>query len=246
MAPGLSCWLSAAELAGRLGWRCERQAEKVLREVRGCLSPGQKQTLRDDAAQEGGQGQDAVFPELLVSPTGVVEEQGEDEERGQILKLQKMKHLNFRVLKSQDLYRLCIKSAHCRELRGRVDSRWRAHLSLGEEGTPEWRVLYKPPLDKRAGDLQWRLIHGILATGRLLHKIDPSISLECVFCSEEETVFHAYSDCERLEPLFQLLSNLLQSLGVLFTRLMFIFGVPCRQKHSNVCVINMNIGFFRF
>lgn len=243
MAPGLSCWLSAAELAGRLGWRCERQAEKVLREVRGCLSPGQKQTLRDDAAQEGGQGQDAVFPELLVSPTGVVEEQGEDEERGQILKLQKMKHLNFRVLKSQDLYRLCIKSAHCRELRGRVDSRWRAHLSLGEEGTPEWRVLYKPPLDKRAGDLQWRLIHGILATGRLLHKIDPSISSECVFCSQEETVFHAYSDCERLVPLFQLLSNLLQSLGVLFTRLMFIFGVPYRQKHSNVCVlINFLLG----
>ncbi|MGH0134752.1 UNVERIFIED_CONTAM: hypothetical protein FKN15_006925 [Acipenser sinensis] len=82
MASGLSRWLSAAELAGRLGWRCERQAEKVLREVRGCLSPGQGQTLRDEAAQEGGQGQDTVFPALMVSPTEGEEEQGEDEERG--------------------------------------------------------------------------------------------------------------------------------------------------------------------
>ncbi|MGH0136953.1 UNVERIFIED_CONTAM: hypothetical protein FKN15_037490 [Acipenser sinensis] len=29
MAPGLSCWLSVAELAARLGWCCERQVERV-------------------------------------------------------------------------------------------------------------------------------------------------------------------------------------------------------------------------
>ncbi|KAJ4941572.1 hypothetical protein JOQ06_011451, partial [Pogonophryne albipinna] len=41
----------------------------------------------------------------------------------------------------------------------RVDTRWRAHLGLTEAQRPEWRALYKPPLTKRGGDLQWRVLH---------------------------------------------------------------------------------------
>ncbi|KAJ4948663.1 hypothetical protein JOQ06_020193, partial [Pogonophryne albipinna] len=44
-------------------------------------------------------------------------------------------------------------------LQERVDTRWRAHLGLTEAQRPEWRALYKPPLTKRGGDLQWRILH---------------------------------------------------------------------------------------
>ncbi|MGH0184295.1 UNVERIFIED_CONTAM: hypothetical protein FKN15_014026 [Acipenser sinensis] len=57
LVPGLSRWLSAAELKDRLGWHCERQAEKVLRRVKGCLSPGLREAVEDEAAQRG-EGQD--------------------------------------------------------------------------------------------------------------------------------------------------------------------------------------------
>ncbi|MGH0142517.1 UNVERIFIED_CONTAM: hypothetical protein FKN15_051341 [Acipenser sinensis] len=70
-----------------LGWRCERQAEKVLREVKSCLSPGLREAVEDEATQRG-ERQDSEFLELLISPLEREEqEQEEEEERGKILKV---------------------------------------------------------------------------------------------------------------------------------------------------------------
>ncbi|MGH0168929.1 UNVERIFIED_CONTAM: hypothetical protein FKN15_063720 [Acipenser sinensis] len=128
-----------------------------------------------------------------------------EEEKGKLLKLQKLKNIDSVNINSREMYKMCIKATHCSKLRGMADTKWRAQPSLGNEGTPEWRVLYKPPLDKRAGDLQWRLLHGILATGRFLHRINHDISSIYDFCQQEDTIFHMYSECRRLEPLFSLL-----------------------------------------
>lgn len=49
------------------------------------------------------------------------------------------------------------------KLNGKADTPWRAHLGLSDNVGPEWRALYKPPLIKRAADLQWRVLHGIIA-----------------------------------------------------------------------------------
>ncbi len=45
----------------------------------------------------------------------------------------------------------------------RVDTPWRNVLKLSDDDKPEWRSLYKPPLSKRVGDIQWRLLHGAIA-----------------------------------------------------------------------------------
>ncbi len=53
-----------------------------------------------------------------------------------------------------------------------------------------WSVLYKPPLTKRVGDLQWRILHGIVAVNAFISVVNPSVDDKCFFFS--------FVDIERL------------------------------------------------
>ncbi|KAJ4926953.1 hypothetical protein JOQ06_014695 [Pogonophryne albipinna] len=57
-----------------------------------------------------------------------------------------------------------------------------------------WRLFYKPPLNKRSGDLQWRILHGALGVNAFVSKINPTVSSECPFCTHRETITHCYLD----------------------------------------------------
>ena len=45
---------------------------------------------------------------------------------------------------------------------------------------PVWRLLYKPPLNKITGDLQWRILQGALALNGFIAKINPTVSKRTV------------------------------------------------------------------
>ena len=51
-------------------------------------------------------------------------------------------------------------------------------------------MLYKLPLPKRSGDLQWRVLHGALATNVFQSVVDRSVGEGCVFCNTLESVQH--------------------------------------------------------
>ncbi|KAK0133242.1 X-linked interleukin-1 receptor accessory protein-like 2 [Merluccius polli] len=51
---------------------------------------------------------------------------------------------------------------------------WRQKLDVGTGVKPVWRVLYKPPLKKRTGDLQWRILHGAIAVNYFISVINPT------------------------------------------------------------------------
>ncbi|TDH15533.1 hypothetical protein EPR50_G00032420 [Perca flavescens] len=72
------------------------------------------------------------------------------------------------------LYRNCVLATHNKTLSERKDMVWKDRLL--KDRTPVWRVLYKPPLNKRSGDLQWRILHGALAVNVFLSKINPTVS----------------------------------------------------------------------
>lgn len=60
------------------------------------------------------------------------------------------------------------------KLNGRADTPWRAHLGVGNEIKPMWKVLYNPPLTKREGDFQWRILHGIVAVSDFISVVNPN------------------------------------------------------------------------
>ena len=70
-----------------------------------------------------------------------------------------------------------------------------------------WRALYKPPIEKRTADLQWRLIHGAIATDRHAAHLNPAVGEQCRFSGMEENLEHLFLKCNRLKGLFNLLDR---------------------------------------
>ena len=100
-----------------------------------------------------------------------------------------------------------------------------------------WRWLYKPPVPKTSGDLQWRVLHGALATSSWLAWFEPGIGQGCPFCLMSETVIHVFSVCTRLMALMSLLECLCERLDVVFTVGMFIMGYRYSSKEKAKCVL---------
>lgn len=51
------------------------------------------------------------------------------------------------------------------------------------------------------GDLQWTIVHGAIAISAFASILNLEVSQKCPFCSEKETMFHAFLHCVRLRPI---------------------------------------------
>ncbi len=81
----------------------------------------------------------------------------------------------FIVLGIVFLYQMCVKSVHLGQLKQRPDTKWRSWFSISDEVYPSWRLLYKPPISKRCGDIQWRILHCIIASNSFVSKINETV-----------------------------------------------------------------------
>ena len=141
------------------------------------------------------------------------------------------------------MYRVLVKTLNKEKLKGRADTPWRAHLGLDPGVEPSWRALYKPPLTKRVGDLQWRVLHGAVAVNGFVSVLNPNVDDKCPFCPLRETVFHCFLDCSRLQALFVFLQRLFCMFGVVFNKHMFILGFKYSQKRKAKCqLLNFLLG----
>ncbi|KAI3366575.1 hypothetical protein L3Q82_009186 [Scortum barcoo] len=104
------------------------------------------------------------FPELGL-------EVDQSELTGPLLVSQRV---NMHMVNGKALYKLCVQALNKRQLSGRRDTVWRERLAVQEDCKPVWRVLYKAPLNKRSGDLQWRILQGALAVNCFISKINPT------------------------------------------------------------------------
>lgn len=107
------------------------------------------------------------------------------------------KEIDFFEVKGKALYRSIVKVMNIKWL-NRNDTVWRETLEMTETTKPVWRILYKPPLPKRVGDLQWRILHGAIAVNSFVAMLNPNVNENCPFCNEMETVFHCFMFCNRL------------------------------------------------
>ena len=102
--------------------------------------------------------------------------------------------MELQLLSGKSIYKYCQVATHKHKLSTRRETVWKERL---QGRVPVWSLLNKPPLNKRTGDLQWRILQGALAVNSLVEKINPTVSENCPFCDEIETLVHCYLDCHR-------------------------------------------------
>lgn len=165
------------------------------------------------------------FPEIFLSP-------GLGELTGPILKITNTQKLTLHRADKKTLYENCVKGIHKVGLSNRPPTVWSQRLGQNGPG-PQWRILYKPPLKKRTGDLQWRILHGAIASNAFISVLNPAVSNKCPFCDQRETVFHVFTECKRLTELFSLLTLVFSLFNVVFTERVFIMGAGYNKSNKN-------------
>ncbi|KAK3506859.1 hypothetical protein QTP70_029532, partial [Hemibagrus guttatus] len=144
----------AEDLAVRMGLRSLRVVNQLLHRWRSALTSEERVQLMDYQRTETGPAEDESFPLLNIAPDL-------DGCAGPLLECRSEGEMDFGSVSGKLLYRACVKVLNKKKLSGRVDTPWRSVLGFNDDVKPEWRALYKPPLTKRAADLQWRILHGI-------------------------------------------------------------------------------------
>lgn len=134
--------------------------------------------------------------------------------------------MNIETVSGKLLKKACMKVLN-KKLNGRVDTPWRSVLGFNDD--------IKPLLTKKFAALQWRILHGIVSVNSFISILNPKVTQECPFCSQRETVFHAFIHCSRLQPLFVFLKNNLRSFYVDFTFQIFIFGSKYVRRNRFKC-----------
>ena len=85
-------------------------------------------------------------------------------------------------------------------------SKWEHYLSNDYQYLSfNYKSCYAPLNILRDGDLSWRMMHGVVATGSLLCKMHVRNDDLCPFCSCVDNLFHIFYDCPRMLLLFKLL-----------------------------------------
>lgn len=112
---------------------------------------------------------------------------------------------------------------------------------MNEDKKIEWRVFYKPPLTKKTRDLQWRIVHGVIAVNAFTSVFKSTD--KCPFCDDRKTIFHAFLNCHRLEPLFSVLKDVFKKCNKVFSQEIFILGCKYVLKKKFVCqLLNFVVG----
>ncbi|KAL6484119.1 hypothetical protein MHYP_G00061640 [Metynnis hypsauchen] len=159
-------WKSSEVLRAATGIMSVRLLQRIVGGVASSLPTSLKEALQHHSA-----GDQETFPSLPIAA-----EMGDhQEEEGALLSFRTPQLAGFAEVSKKALYSICVKVLHRNSLDGLKESRWLGLLAPASSPQGSWRSLYKPPIEKRAGDLQWRIVHGAVATNRHVAHIDPTI-----------------------------------------------------------------------
>ena len=227
-------WTPAATLCRLTGFRSLRLMDRLLEEVRGGL-PAPLRSARG-AEQTGGP---VLVPSLTIS-AAVGDHQ---EVVGALLSFSTPRLTELAGTTRTAFYRVAVKVLNRSQLAGLQESRWSGLLAAGSSPRGSWRSLYKPPTEKRTADLQWRVVHGAVATRRHVSRFSGD-GRNCGFCpSEEESLYHLWLGCSRLAPLASLLRRCLRPLGHDLSNQLFVYGPRYSvARRGTVCLVNFLLG----
>ena len=211
----------ARALAARLGVRSIRTVERALELWRQKLSEDEMKLIMDYDQRAIEPDCNDPFPEAHLRPLF-------GEHSGPLLEVCNPGKLTLGRADKRTLYLNCVKCLNKVGLNNRQSTAWARRFGGSDTQPgplPQWTVFYKTPIKKRTGDLQWRIVHGAIACNAFVSRINPAVTNKCPFCDQNETVFHTFVECERLRPLFSVLSKVYHDFGEEFSDASFVYGV---------------------
>lgn len=180
------------------------------------------------------------FPKLKIFPAV---SEGQEEREGSILTFKTPQLEELEVASKKAMLYVTVKVIHMDSLSRQSFAKWTETMEPDFMVRDRWRVLYKPPIEKRTADLQWRLIHRAIATNRHVAHLNPAVGGCCSFCSAEETIEHLFLQCLRLGGLLELLDSWFQGIGEEFSHKVFIGGLKYKVlDRGKLCLLNYLIG----
>ncbi len=186
---------NAEMVASFLGTRSIRLVSLFLMNLKSIFTAEESLMIKEYFSGASVPDEKDFFPCLMLSPKL-------EGFKGSLLKMWDLKWLDLLSTKGNVLYRGCVIAFNKNQLAMKSDTPWRSFFGLKDNVKPEWRVIYKPPLSKKVGDLQWRILHGILAVNSFVSKLNVEVKDDCPFCFQRETIFHVFIQCSRLTPFF--------------------------------------------
>ncbi|KAL7830012.1 hypothetical protein SRHO_G00311390 [Serrasalmus rhombeus] len=146
---------------------------------------------------------------------------GWQENRGTLLTFSSPSLRLFEEADGKALYAVCVKVRKLRALAEGRERYWHDLPGGQSMAGYRWRVLYKLSVPKRSGDLQWRIIHGAIATNQHTAYFVQGVDTTCPFCSQPETEEHLFGQRSRLNVLLGALHKLCSNLNLTFTYVAF-------------------------
>jgi len=228
-------WRSAETIREVTGLRSLRLTEKLMEEIFNAIPSSYREIIARKETDE------KEFPKIKIAPAS--KEDLEGEEAGSILFFEFPQIELFESTSKKAIYYITVKVLHQESLRRVKASGWPGLLTKEFLVRDRWRALYKPPVEKRTADLQWRIIHRAIATDRHVAHLNPAVGGECRFCGEQEDLEHLFLKCERLQSLFNLLKEWFRKFDQDFSDKVFIGGLKYSfLMRKKVCLLNYIIG----
>lgn len=232
-------WKSLEELKEMTGLRSSRLTEKLMEGIVNTLPSSYRKYIGRGTLMDMTNEQE--LPGIKISY--LIKTENEDEDVGSILSFKTPQLEYFESASKKAIYHSTVKVLHQDSLKGQKASRWPGLLKPDFLVRDRWRALYKPPIEKRTADLQWRLIHGAIATDRHVAHLNPAVSEQCRFCGMVEDLEHLFLRCNRLKGLFNLLDRWFRAFDEKFLEEVFIGGVMYRFSiKRKACLLNYLIG----
>ncbi len=102
------------------------------------------------------------------------------------------KHLSWTILSlasKKALYVTCVKVTNTHLLSGVMSSNGLIFLEWTSPPKVAGGHFTKRPIDKRTGDLQWRIVHGAIATNRHVLHLNPNVGVGVFFALKMKKKF---------------------------------------------------------
>lgn len=157
---------------------------KLKEEIYNALPSGHRtfNGQRHDRMQDMGNKKE--FPERRISPA--IREEDEAGAADSNLSFKTPQLIYFKCMSKKAMYYIIVETIHKDSLRRQKDSRWPDLLIPDFLVRDRWRTQYKPAVEKCTADLQWRIIHGAIATDGHVTLLNTAVNGDCWFCGEKE------------------------------------------------------------